>query len=370
MRRLATRSLWLGLVVLCQPASVRADDAPAPESVLKEKGLKRSGALYVLPAEAKVSTRLNEARALYREIGFAVQRKEQIARGVAAGRAEMRQMEQSRVFLNQQLAQATTAEENNRLVGMINALNGQLKLMQGDEGDDGERGQVSGAKLASRREEFVQAVLDLRQLVDQTNAGYAELAKDDEVKTALAALNKKGKTKFTLGPSRAFLTANTLLKKVEGSVLTESVDLRNEGGVFWLDVTFNGKTTKPMVFDTGASSVVLPAEFAEEIGLKPGPNDEMVKAQVADGSIVEARRAVVPSMRVGKFTLKNVECVVMPAEKKNVPPLLGQTFQKHFMHKFTPESGKLVLSKVETPDVEAPATKAKSSARPGARGKR
>ena len=369
MRRTSTRYFWLGLLVLVPSGLLRAQDARTPESVLKEKGLKRSGALYVLPAEADVQKKLNEARAIYREIAVTAARKEQFERGIAAGRAEMTQMEQNRVFLNQQLAQATTAEENNRLIGMINALTGQMNLMRRQEAD-GDNHQVPGARLAMRREEFVQAVINLRQVVDTTDAEYKALAGDAEVKNALSALNKKGKSKVTLGPSRAYLTTVGLLKKVEGSVLTEDVELRKEGGVYWVDVTFNGKTTRPMVFDTGASSVVLPAEFAEEIGLKPGPNDQTVRARVADGSEVEARRAVIPSMRVGKFTVKDVECMVMPAGKKNVPPLLGQTFHKHFMHKFTPESGKLVLSKVETPESEAPAPKARSSARPGARGKR
>jgi clan AA aspartic protease (TIGR02281 family) len=152
------------------------------------------------------------------------------------------------------------------------------------------------------------------------------------------------------------------LEKVEATVLTEDVTLRKEGGVFWIDATFNGKVTKPMVFDTGASSVVLPAEIAEEIGLKPGPDAETVKARVADGSEVEAKRMMIPSLRVGKFTVKNVECMIMPAGKANVPPLLGQTFHRHFIYKFTPDAGRLVLAKVEEPEAPAPA-KPKGSGR-------
>src|SRR5262249_50714226 len=135
--------------------------------------------------------------------------------------------------------------------------------------------------------------------------------------------------------------------------------------VYWVQATFNGKVTRPMVFDTGASDVVLPADLAEQIGLKPGPNDRTVTARVADGSEVKAHRMEVPSLRVGKFTVNNVECIVMPPEKKDVPPLLGQTFQRHFSVHFSPDAGKLVLSKIETVEPSPAPAKGKAAAKAG-----
>ena len=73
----------------------------------------------------------------------------------------------------------------------------------------------------------------------------------------------------------------------------------------------------------------------------------MVRCETADGTVVEAKQKTIPSLRVGRFTINNVVCVVMPAGKGNVAPLLGQSFHRHFTHKFTPESGHLILSKVE-----------------------
>ncbi len=66
--------------------------------------------------------------------------------------------------------------------------------------------------------------------------------------------------------------------------------------------------------------------------------------------MVEARQKSIASMRVGRFTIHNVLCAVMPADRGNVAPLLGQSFHRHFTYKFTPESGHLVMSRVETPD--------------------
>ena len=46
--------------------------------------------------------------------------------------------------------------------------------------------QVPGARIAIQREEYIQAVLDLRQLVDKTSEAYDGIAKDPEIKDALA----------------------------------------------------------------------------------------------------------------------------------------------------------------------------------------
>src|SRR5262249_32362255 len=151
----------------------------------------------------------------------------------------------------------------------------------------------------------------LRTLADQTSEEYAALAKDDAVKAALEGLNRSAKLKVALGPSRTYLANLKLLEGVEASILTEDVALRREGGVFWVDVTFTGKVTHPMVFDTGASSVVLPFELAAQIGLTPGPDTPSVTAQVADGSKVQASKMAIPSVRVGKFTVSNIDCIVM-----------------------------------------------------------
>jgi predicted aspartyl protease len=74
-------------------------------------------------------------------------------------------------------------------------------------------------------------------------------------------------------------------------------------------VNFNGKVTQPLAYDTGASSVVLPASLAAQIGLKPGKDDPTVRAQVADGSVVEAKPMTIPSVREGANAAHSQEAV-------------------------------------------------------------
>ena len=55
------------------------------------------------------------------------------------------------------------------------------------------------------------------------------------IKAALATLGQKSKIKLKLGPSPQFLSNVKLLERIEKSVITDSVDLHKEGGVFWVE---------------------------------------------------------------------------------------------------------------------------------------
>ncbi len=339
-----------------------ADDRPG-EDVLKAKDLRRAGTVYVLPGEASFQKGIGEARALYGQMAGAIGQQQMHQQQGRDAKGAIRELTEQRITINQQLAQGLPADQHNQLVAMVNGVTDRLNLLVQQENDP-EAGRRADAQAARLREAYVQKVLDLRQAVDATTAAYAALAADPEVKAAIEKVGAVGKVRPTLGPSRGFLANLKTLEKAEAAVLTETVSLRKEGGIFWVDVTFNGKVTKSMAFDTGAADVVLPADFAAEIGLRPGPDTPTVRARVADGSVVEAKTMTVPSMRVGKFTVKDVACTIMPADKTNVPPLLGQTFQRNFLLKFSPDAGKLTLSRVETPDAPRPGPKPKAATKP------
>ena len=100
--------------------------------------------------------------------------------------------------------------------------------------------------------------------------------------------------------------------------------------------------------------MTIPSDLASRIGIKPQPTDPTIEMHIADGSVVKAKKMTIPSPRVGKFTLTDVDCVVMPPNKQDVPSLLGQSFLSHFTHKV--DAGRLILTRIE-PD-EQPARRA------------
>lgn len=122
-------------------------------------------------------------------------------------------------------------------------------------------------------------------------------------------------------------TQSLMIAKTEGCLVeTDRIPLRKDGGIYWLDVTFNGNVTKSLAYDTGASSISIPEAMADEIGLKPKQGDSDVGMHIADGSVVRGRKTTASSVTVGKFTLSNVECVVMPAG--NLPETIGYWREK------------------------------------------
>jgi aspartyl protease family protein len=357
------RMRWVAGLWAVMAAGAVAGAAPAavdsPEDVLKARGLKRVGTTYILASEGDVQKKVGALKALSNQLALAARHQAAAEQQAEGEKGMMREMLQQRVALGQQLAAIEQqirnmggaapdlAARRNEVVFAYNGLTDQIRLLQSGQGADPKVQDQLLAEVARRREGYIQAVLDLRQLVDAATKSYAELANDPAVKQALETLGQTSKTKPRLGPSSQFAANVKLLERIEHSVISDAVDLRKQGGVFWVEATFNGKVIKPMVFDTGASLTTIPARLADEIGLKPSPSDPVVRCETADGTVVEARRMTVPSLRVGRFVVNEVDCAVMPAGKGDIAPLLGQSFHRHFTYKFTPESGHLVMSLVE-----------------------
>ena len=83
--------------------------------------------------------------------------------------------------------------------------------------------------------------------------------------------------------------------------------------------------------------------------------------------MIKTRKMTILSMRVGKFTIANVECAVMPDNKGDVDPLLGQSFLKHFKVDFSPETGKLSLKRIDTEEAGSSSLDGTASTRPASR---
>jgi clan AA aspartic protease (TIGR02281 family) len=345
-------AFW-GLCILLAGSALRADDAPADDA-LKAKGLRRAGAAYALPAEAEVAKRLGVVRTLLKDLSLGMAQQQGMTAEAENNKKLIVTFTQQRRQLRQQLSMASSTEEHNQIVDTMNELGDRINLLlQG--GDDSKGAKERAEKVAQKREAYVQALLDLRNLIDKTDKQYANLADDAEVKEALARANAKTKAPIKLGPTRAYLANVKAFQKLEGMILTETISLQRDGGVFLVDTTLNNKVTKSMIFDTGASSISLPADLASQVGLKPTADTPTVEVHIADGSKVEAKLMTLDTVRVGKFVAENVQCLVMPPKYSNAPALLGGSFLRNFAYKITPETGKLTLSKVATPTAERPA---------------
>jgi aspartyl protease family protein len=226
-----------------------------------------------------------------------------------------------------------------RLNDVINGIN--MIRMQLDEGEEasGVRGEVARA-----REEYTNKILSARRIEGDTRDAYGKLAGDAEVAAAMKELGGIEKRTYQLGPRKVFDSNARRLERYSAAIKMGDIELRPDSGVYWVDVVLNGNVVKPMIFDTGASLISLPADYAEALGLRPSDADPVVIMQIADGSRFEARRMTLESVRVGEFTADAIECVVLPPEMKDAPPLLGQSFINNFSYQIHPGSNKLTLT--------------------------
>src|SRR5208282_1009651 len=395
----------IGLIILLaavvSAAAQGQDAAPAgltPQAVLKGHNLERSGTTWILGNEKAVLKDLRDARDVYRQVAQGMMSQQELAFGAQNRQDALLQLRERSAVLDQSIAEFDVqlnalvappggnnfvqqqrnvlSQQRNLLVAEHNQVVNQLNTLQEQQNKDQGQDQKLqlNAEVAQSREKYMQAVLDLRKSVDELTAKYDVLSKNPEITKALEALSASTKSKQKLGPSAKIRDAIKLLEKAEGSVQSETIELHRENGVFHVYASL-GKVPTKMVFDTGASLTTISTKLAGRIGLKPKTADPTVRLTTADGTVVEAKRLVIPSVRVGKFTIQNVECVVMPAEKGDVDPLLGQTFLKHFKVEFSPEAGKLSLKKLDT-DGDGADTKTvadaetKTSARATTKGRR
>lgn len=114
---------------------------------------------------------------------------------------------------------------------------------------------------------------------------------------------------------------------------------RNRYGSYIAPGAING-TPVTFLVDTGASTVALPAEVAEQIGLPRGPE---FKVQTASGT-TRAYATRLDSVEIGGLRIDNISASITPAMPGN-EVLLGMTFLRHV--RFTQQGDELII---EAPD--------------------
>ncbi len=327
--------------------NVAADSA---EMVLKKSGLRKRGSYFSLPEEVEVKRKLREIKLLKKKLRYS-QRELAAADGQVENKRQLIiDYLQQRRELRTRLAHTSSAKMHNRLVIMLNELADRIVLMQQDNRSE-KAAKTARAAHETLQAEYVEKLLAARKLYNGTTQKYKDLKANNEVSKAIAAFNKTAAKSRKLGPTLSYASLGRKIKKIEDTILSEAIDLRQGGGRLWfVPVVFNDGKVQQMAIDTGASIISLPWSVAAAIGMTPKPGDQKMQVSMADGRIITATRKMADKVRVGKFTVENVECAVMPQELTEAAPLLGLSFFKHFTFKIDTANAKLVMSKVESLD--------------------
>jgi clan AA aspartic protease (TIGR02281 family) len=341
MKKLLAASLSVTLLLSILPR-VRAEDK-APEEIIKEKGLQKVNALYLLEADAKLPESLRAFRLAKKTMDDDTKKRVDAENKIKMAKGAIGNWELEYRRLNERLSDVKDAFQHNQIVGQINSLVSKMK--EGAQFIQEREGELK--TMGASRDAYVEQLLSLSDKMETMDKQYKELAKDAEVTAAMTRINDKARPKMKLGPSAEFTQNIQLVRKQRETVNSAVVKVTTEGNVPHVDVTINGKQPpRSMVLDSGASVVTLTAEFANSLDIKPGPNDPTVHLHLADGKVVEAKQMMLRSVRVGQFVVENVECAVLPDSLTAASNLLGGSFLRNFVYKLDHDTGELHLSQI------------------------
>ena len=345
MTRINSLALWGWVAIFLTGSAVHA---VATDKELLAQGLVKSGTLYVLPAETEVLAQMPELRKLKKEADDEKRAHKSSSMRISNARTIISTSKKEYTQLEGRLGLTTNVQAHNRIVLRMNALvakmNDTTLVLQDLEDDAKKLSSDAGVSYVDQ----VQAAGDK---ADAVSKKYEELARNSSLKSALALLG----VGYALGPSVDFASAAADLVKWRSEIDSEAIPMTEDHGTFTVSALLNGESFN-LTVDVGASSMMLPSEIADKLKVTPGPKDPIIKMKVADGRIIEGQEIVLKSVRVGRFTIKDVECVVLPQKsEKEVGGLLGNSFLGHFVVKMDQKAGQLHLTETE-PEKKAAAT--------------
>lgn len=313
------------LLVLWLPNIAHA--APTPEEVLKSKGLTKVGAFYLLDGDIKFQEKLRLMRAAKFRVDDISSKRMKLEKDIENAKATFVQLGREMTDMDSRMSslRKSNPAKYNELVGPYNSMISQRQEIQHYiEARDKEL-----SKLSDPTDDYIKSVIDVSNAMEAVVKKYESLAADEEVKNALAAINQRGGLKLRLGPSTQFNSELPQVRKLRDMVRETVIKLVIEGGTPNANVVINESSTLLMTIDTGAAWVTLTAEAAKKLGLKLDGNKSM-KTVAADGKVTEGRIVMLSSVRIGQFTIENVEAFVFPSNVAG-SNLLGGTFLRNFV---------------------------------------
>lgn len=309
--------------------------------------LRVTGSNVVFAGERDLARGISEAATLKRKVKQAAAPLRQIQQEINRYEIGMVQGEQQLVNLSAQLANVQSVADNNRLVGAINAIQGQMTLARKNLEAFKEKENQARVQLNAAREAYVQHTIDMRNLANQLADAYAGANDSLDVQEKLKSLEADSGKELKFEKSSALLSNLRKLEELEKSVHKEKISLRRDGNTFYATVVINGKHTTEMVVDSGASLISLPYELAVSMDLKPEPGDKRILLSIADGSTITGVLKKIPLVRVGTFEVKDVECAVLGPEAVSATPLLGMSFLGEFQFQLDSAESTLGITQIE-----------------------
>jgi clan AA aspartic protease (TIGR02281 family) len=335
-------------VASCAAVICEADDASDAKDALKEKGIRVSTSTLSLSDESLLSKQLRDVVKVRKTLLDGAKVLNAANAKLEENKTVVSQLRQRSIQLNAQLASLNpnNVTLNNKLIGAINAMQNQMQLLVEQRDKMEEQFKAMRRKVNEDREEYIEYVLGMRETADKIEEQYATLAADTDVKAALAKLNAASDKTFSMELSRSFQSNLKKLKSIEDTILSEKIPLKRQGNSLSVSVVIDGQHTQEMVVDSGATIICLPHKVAIKCGLEPVESDPTIQLVIADGSVIEGKMKKIGSVRVGKFTVEDVDCAVLSPVATHATCLLGMSFLGRFKFELDAQASTLTMIKV------------------------
>jgi len=122
--------------------------------------------------------------------------------------------------------------------------------------------------------------------------------------------------------------------------------VRASSGILLVDVLINESVGAKMVFDTGATTIVLSRELAEKIARGSSPDERTVRMRTAGGE-VEGRYITLSRLDAGQASRENIRAIINPQAGvfKGFDGLLGMSFFEGFEVTIDHQGSRIILKR-------------------------
>jgi hypothetical protein len=323
---------WCGSLHAQQASSAASS---APEQVLTSRELVRVGNAYLLKADINLSDALRPVRDARERVLQVERDRLKYERDIRDAQRKVADWRAQYEVLDAKIKKTRDPANHNQYVKPINALadkiNAGLKFLKETN--------TAISALPDLRPQYAQAVVATARMLDAVDARYDALAEDAAVRAAMDALNKPRPNTVTLGPSPLFRRELFVLRLTRRSLDPNAYVVKfgagRSGGAL-VEATLNGSTAtgtaEPMAVDADAAYVVIAPAAAAKLGLRAAADARTTKLRTPGGKLVDAKLAVLASVQVGPYAVRDVEFALYPGDAAASPAnsVLGKSFLKHF----------------------------------------
>jgi clan AA aspartic protease (TIGR02281 family) len=358
-RLIAVLVLGIAIIIRADPAG---SDSTSPQIVFDKLGLTQSDVWLILPDESVVHDGVGKVKHEAETVHIETTSRRDLRLEVQGDKHDIEMLLDNLVDADTQMNQLIATRRRMstddpiypQLVNTYNAAaNRRDSLSQ--QVSDQEKAEADAEtrleKVSDSRGQYVNLVMDVATQAESAAKTYAALSQDRELAEAIASANATAETPMKLGPSPAFSADLNFLRKAVKDVVDAPIPVRRDpdSDELYVETVINGTTSIEMLWDSGADQVALSADTARQLGIRFTNQDPTVEVGTAGTDTIKVHRAMLDSIRLGGFTVRNVPCIVLPDNSNGtVVDLLGDTFQTHFISRMDQRSNQLQLTPVDS----------------------